>query len=104
MAHQSATVAPQGFDAMGEPIPFGRRQRAYDAIRNDMLPDSSVEDAMSLVNRVADQLERDNPYMAMKEATDAPVNGSSQQGTVGGGVRLDYTGAIRLFATLLTGD
>lgn len=116
----SAIKTPEGFEAIGKPIPFERRQHAYEAIRKDMVPDATVEEAMSLVNRVADRLERDQPYDALKEATDAPVGPPPPTGRVDmeagaidmgeanppasrpiGGLQLDYTGAIRLFAHLL---
>ncbi len=93
----STATAPTGFDAIGQPIGFKRRQSAYEAIRRDMVPEASVEEAMSLVNRVADRLERDQPFEAMSEATDAGEYGHGGQP----GLRLDYTGGIRLFAHLL---
>lgn len=92
----TATI-PSGFDAIGKPIPFERRQSAYEAIRRDMVPDATVEEAMSLVNRVADLLERDLPFEATAAATDA----GEYEHTGMPGLRLDYTGAIRLLAHLL---
>lgn len=68
-------VRPQkresGFDAMGKPIPFKRLSDGYTAVR-EMIPDISTEEAMSLVGRVAGHLERDEPYAALREATEAP--------------------------------
>jgi hypothetical protein len=97
----STTTVPDGFDAIGHPIPFERRQSAYEAVRQDMAPEATVEEAMSLVNRVADQLERDRPFEAMKEATDVGEYGSGRHAVVGGALVLDVTGAYRLFAHLL---
>lgn len=90
----AATVEPTGFEAMGRPIPFARRQHAYDAIRGDMAPGATVEEAMGLVNRVADLLERDQPYEALRSAS--PPSYAKQDG-----LTLDYTGALRLVAHLL---
>lgn len=93
----TAPPVPEGFEAMGHPIPLARRESAYQALRRDMAPDASVEECQSLVERVADHLERDQPYLAMEEATDA---GEYQHGGQPG-LRLDLTGAYRLLAHLL---
>jgi hypothetical protein len=94
----STATAPEGFEAMGRPISKGRRESAYQALK-EMVPEASTEDRMSLVERVANYLERDEPYKAMKETTDA---GEYQHGGQSG-LRLDLTGAYRLFAHLLAG-
>jgi hypothetical protein len=96
----TSTAAPpvsEGFDAMGHPIPLERRESAYRALRDDIAPEASAEECQSLVERVADHLERDQPYKAMEEATDA---GEYQHGGQPG-LRLDVTGAYRLLAHLL---
>jgi hypothetical protein len=77
-----------GFDAMGKPVPTFRLARGLEAVR-EMLPGTNTEQAMALTGRVANCLERDDPYGAM---------GVCQQ------YALDLTGAYRLIATLLTGE
>lgn len=66
-----------------------------------------AEDAMSLVGRVADRIERDDPYGALREATDAPlprpISSATRPYTPQPGVRLDLTGGYRLLATLCAG-
>ena len=102
---EDESVALTGFNAMGKTIPMERRQRALDAVR-EMVPGISTEDAMSLVGRVADKLERDQPYEALREATAAPIaihsSSPTPTHTPQPGVRLDVTGGYRLLATLLT--
>lgn len=73
-----------GMGAMGHPVPFYRRQVAYEYLL-EIGFDSG--DAMSLTNAVSDKLERDKPY----EAMDISVHGR----------RIDLTGMYRLFAHLL---
>ena len=92
----TATAVPEGFDAMGHPIPKARRESAYQALKQ-MAPEASTEERMSLVERVADLLERDEPYKAMEEATDA----GEYQHRGEPGLRLDLTGTYRIFAHLL---
>lgn len=75
---------PSGFNAMGRPITLDRRSNALNAVR-DMAPALTTEAAMNLIEAVARQLERDQPYEAMKAAR---------------GV-LDITGSYRLMSTLL---
>lgn len=97
-------MSSDGFEAMGKPVPYGRMSNAYTAVRA-MIPDITAEDAMSLVGRVADRIERDDPYGAMREATDLPFARAShlEPYTPQPGVRLDQTGGYRLLATLCTG-
>lgn len=71
---------------MGKPIPTHRLGNALATVR-DMLPDISTENATLLVGKVAQKLERDQPYEAMQAAQE---------------LNLDLTGAYRLFAVLLT--
>lgn len=101
-----ATTTPTGFDAMGHPVPHERLADAYRAVK-DMIPGISTEDAMSLVGRVADRLERDDPYGALREATGAPVarhpSSPQREHVPQPGVRLDLTGGYRLLAHLLAG-
>lgn len=95
-----------GYDAIGHPIPATRLSAAYRAVK-DMIPDISTEHAMALVGRVADALERDEPYEALREATHAPI-GRDVHSPVASvvpttPVALDVTGGYRLLALLLTG-
>jgi hypothetical protein len=90
------TDTPEGFEAMGKPVPTERREAAYQALK-EMAPEAKNSERWSLVERVADQLERDQPYKAIEEATDAGEYGHGGQP----GLRLDLTGAYRLLATLL---
>lgn len=112
----------EGFEAMGFPVPSTRREAAYRAIKS-MVPDAANSEAWSLVERMALHLEDDEPYKAIKEATDAPFGGPPPAGRVDlgtgaismpadeerapyrgqPGLRLDYTGALRLMAHLLSG-
>lgn len=102
-------MAVQGFEAMGKPIPAGRMEAAYRAVKDDMAPGISTEDAMTLVGRVAGALERDEPYLAQRIATNgAPFGrGSAAVAEMAESDRvptaLDVTGAYRLMALLLTG-
>lgn len=74
----------EGFNAMGKPVSFARRQAGYDHCKDMGL--KSHDDRMAVVNAVANKLERDQPYEAMSE-----------------GMRyLDLTGTYRLMAVLLT--
>lgn len=54
----------RGFDAMGKPIPMHRRTAALAHCRDMGLADTGR--AMECVDRVAAQLERDQPYEAME--------------------------------------
>lgn len=100
--------APEGFEAYGHPVPLHRKDAALKAVRSMLGGEVSTEDAMSLVERVAYWVEKDEGYKALREATDAPVaKGSSSPEPVHNpmdGVRLDYSGGMRLLATLLTGQ
>ncbi len=90
------TDTPEGFEAMGKPVPTARREAAYQALK-EMAPDAKNSERWSLVERVADALERDQPYKAIEEATDA---GEYKHGGQPG-LRIDVTDAYRLLATLL---
>jgi hypothetical protein len=70
-----------GFAAMGKPIPYERKQRAYDAAKS-----IGVKDCFALVQGMSEQLERDKPYEAMQV----------------GMKHVDLTGTYRIMATLLT--
>lgn len=74
-----------GFDAMGKPVPFYRRQAAYDTCREIGL---GTEAAYSAVSGMAEQLGRDQPYEAM----------------AAGMKYLDLTGTYRVMAVLLTAE
>ncbi len=73
-----------GFNAMGKPIPTSRKQAAYDCAA--AMGIDSQDERMSLVNSVAEHLERDKPFEAQQAAMR----------------HLDLTGAYRLMATLLS--
>lgn len=101
------TPDPEGFDAMGRPIPPERRSAAYRWLKDEL--GLGTEDAMELIGVVASALERDQPYEAMKLATDAPIPRESLS-VVSLPARSDYpkakldvTGGYRLFAYLLAG-
>ena len=70
-----------GFSAMGKPVPFSRRQAAYDAARS-----MGVMEPFSLIDGMSEQLRRDKPFEAMSLARK----------------HVDLTGAYRLMAHLLT--
>lgn len=76
-------VGVDGFAAMGRPIPSHRRQAGFDHCVQMGL---GTDVAWAVVGLVADRLERDRPYDAMKEGMRA----------------LDLTGTYRLMAVLLT--
>lgn len=78
------TAGSDGFDAMGKPIPAHRRAAGFSAAKEMGL---DGETAWECVGKVANKLERDQPYEAMAE----------------GMKYLDLTGTYRLFAHLLTG-
>ena len=73
-----------GFNAMGQPVPATRKQAAYDCAKEMGI--ESPDERMSLVNAVAEHLERDKPFEAQQAALR----------------HLDLTGAYRLMAVLLT--
>ena len=77
---------PSGFDAFGHKVPAHRLDNALRALR-EMVPNIGTEQAMSVIGKVADRIERDEPYKAQKEAR----------------VVLDETGIYRLLATLMAG-
>lgn len=73
------------FDNMGKPIPLHRKENAYQEAR--LMGVDNPDERMSLVNSVAEFLERDKSFEAQKEAMKI----------------LDLTGSYRLFAALLAG-
>lgn len=73
---------PEGFNAMGHPIPVFRKKVAHQHCRAMGLESGKSFDA---VRRVGAQLERDNPHEAMRVGMEY----------------LDLTGVYRLFACLL---
>ena len=103
----AAAALPEGFEAMGHKIPEHRREAAYQAIK-EMAPEASNSERWSLVERVADLLERDQPYKALREATNAPITRPTSSPEPShqpiGGLFLDNTGGLRLLSHLLTGD
>lgn len=74
----------EGFGAMGRPIPNTRRDRAYQWAKSVGV--DRVK-AFSMVEAVANHLERDHPHEGMRRACED----------------VDLTGAYMLFAFLLTG-
>jgi hypothetical protein len=102
-----------GFDALGKPIPSKRLQAGYEAIK-EMIPGISTENAMTLVGKVANALEHDQPYEALRLATKAPlpIEGDPEFGpdvtrpseSDYPPVLLDVTGGYRLLAHLLAGE
>lgn len=84
-AHRKAVdESPQGFDAMGKPVPHSRRQHADEHCKDMGLTDWSKRKAV--IDGMAEALERDEPYKAMEV----------------GMTYLDLTGTYRLMAVLLT--
>ena len=88
--HPKADKAiPSGMAAMGHPIPLPRKQAAFDTLREmNML--ASADEIVDLIDRMSEQLERDRPYQAQYIAMESKL--------------IDYTGALRLYATLLAAD
>ncbi len=72
-----------GFDAMGKPIPFYRRQAGFEHARQMGVTKGN---AFSVVDAMCAGLERDEPYTAMEA----------------GMKYVDLTGTYRLMAVLLT--
>lgn len=72
-----------GFKAMGKPISATRRQAAYDTCKEFGL---DTEAAWDTVSRIANALERDEPYNAIEV----------------GMTHVDITGVYRIMAVLLT--
>lgn len=75
-----------GFEAMGKPVPYHRRQAAMDHCRAMGLTDTNK--AMATIDRMAAAISRDNPYEAMEA----------------GNAHLDLIGTYRLFAVLCTAE
>ena len=81
--NQRVDAPLSGFNAMGKPVPFARRQTAYEHCKEMGLEsDRSYE----VVNGMSEQLQRDQPYEAMSC----------------GMKFLDLTGTYRVMACLLT--
>jgi hypothetical protein len=74
----------EAFNAMGKPIPSHRKSNAIKHLKEMGMND--MQDITMCIDRVANQLERDEPYKAMLE----------------GMKYLDLVGIYRLFAVLLT--
>lgn len=77
--------SPNGFDAMGRPIPTARRLAGLNALAAMGL-ERPLEVLVELVDGVAERLEQDDPDRALKLAR----------------TLVDVTGAYRLVAALLT--
>lgn len=100
-------TAPDQFDAFGRPVPWNRKSGALVALR-EMVPGVSTEDATLLIDRVAEAVERDDPYRALQVATgqawavpagqEVPPDHRSECPPV----HLDVTGGYRLLAHLCT--
>lgn len=95
----------EGYGAMGHPIPERRKTNAYHWLKSEL--GFSTEEAQTLVDRVAEQLERDEPYKAMREAHgEAPgmdPSSATEEHTPQDHRKVDVTGGYRLLAYLLTG-
>ena len=72
---------PSGFAAMGRPVPYERRQAAYNAAQS-----MGLKEPFAVVDAMSEQLGRDKPFEAMEVAAKY----------------VDLTGAYRLMAHLLT--
>lgn len=79
-------AAASGFEAMGKPVPYYRRQAAMAHCRDMGLKDTNK--AMATIDRMSEALSRDEPYAAMEA----------------GMAHLDLTGTYRLMAVLLTAE
>lgn len=86
MTKKSDFVPTDGMSAMGKPVPLWRRDAALKHYRD--MGGSKTEKAMYHINRMADRLERDQPYEAMQE----------------GMFIVDLTGTYRLMAVLLAAE
>lgn len=75
-----------GFDAMGKPVPYYRRQAAMEHCRDMGLKNTGA--AMATIDRMAEAISRDEPYQAMEA----------------GMAHLDLTGTYRLLAVLCTAE
>lgn len=78
--------AAYGFDAMGKPVPYYRRQAAMDHCKQMGLTDTNA--AMATIDRMAEAISRDEPYQAMEA----------------GMAHLDLIGTYRLMAVLCTAE
>jgi hypothetical protein len=85
MAPDTSDDPMSGFNAMGKPVPFYRRQAGFDTCRRFGI---DSEGSYAVVNGMSEQLERDKPYEAMAQ----------------GMQHLDLTGTYRLLAVLLTAE
>lgn len=106
---QAERTLPSGFEALGHPVPAYRKQAAYEAMQ-DMVPSWTTEEKLDAVDKCAFWIERDEPYTAQAVVFDAGTkiarHPSSPVPPLGEPAkrRLDYTGALRLFCTLLTAE
>lgn len=77
----------QGYEALGKSVPVERMSVALATCRA-MDPDIQTATAMSIIGRVAQEIERDQPYRALQAAQE----------------HFDVMGSMRLYAVLLTGS
>lgn len=70
-----------GFAAMGKPVPYNRRQAAYDAARS-----MGLDEPFTMIEGMCEALKHDRPYEAIQVAMEY----------------VDLIGAYRLVAHLLT--
>jgi hypothetical protein len=83
---------PEGFNAMGLPVPAIRMARAYATLKS-MLPDLGTEEAMTMIGKAAELVEQDDPFsfgLSVVRPDDILAG-------------LDVTGRYRLLATLCAG-
>jgi hypothetical protein len=105
------TTDNDGFNAFGKPVPWARKAAALKHVRQ-MVPGCTTEAAVQLIDRVANHVERDDPYAALAHASHAAwtVHESNVEEAVAVArsldpdqmIVLDPIGAYRLLAVLCT--
>lgn len=93
------------FDNLGHPVPYDRREHAYETLK-EIAPGGSPAKKMNMIDRACQHIERDEPYAAQRVLTGGaplPVGDVEQvDGEPVAGLALDVTGMYRIFACLLT--
>ena len=82
-----------GFNAFGKPVSIASRDLALSHVRA-IAPELSTETATAVVNRMAEQIERDEPYKCL-QASGVPSPDAAMK-------TLDLTGSYRIMAALCT--
>lgn len=88
---EKAEKYPSGYAAMGHRVPPHRLSNAYKTIK-EIIPNISTEDAMTVVGKMANCVERDDPYGALLDHSDGYATARP----------IDLTGSYRLLAVLCT--